>query len=157
MALLIPFNYNPVDNKESTTSYTVPAGKYAIVSATLSVSNRGVVSENQANIMSNSAVTASADSVNVELKLKTGEVLTKLVVTGSASANTTAGTTTGNVGVSSIAAATLYVDSNMVSYVSAGASASATDSNATTGIGVTVSVTGVSVVAWHIAEYNNIE
>jgi hypothetical protein len=157
----IPFNYDPIDNLETTTSYTVPAGKYAIVSATLSVSASGSViaggaGGTTANGQGNSqSVSSSANSAVVQLRLKSGSVLTKSETPASASDSTSANLT-GRVQTNGSSNAKLLVDGVEVSEIDCAAHANGYDSDSVGSRNLTASVSGTAKVHWHIAEYNSI-
>lgn len=157
MSLFIPFNHNPVDNKETTASYTVPSGKYAIVSVTLSVSAYGTVEESGTGgaLSENAAVSSASDSTTVTLRLKTGEVLTK---TENAASDTesTSGSAAGKATASATSTAAALVNSVEVAEIDAAAFAYGYDANGGAGIHLTATVSGTAKVHWHIAEYNNI-
>jgi hypothetical protein len=151
------FNFEPADNKETTTSYTVPPGMYAIVTATLSVSMRAHVDTLLTGILitdtQNYELDSSCTSVSIELRLKAGEVLTKVLTTGSASSSTSV-FEAGYVHVSGTAIAELLVNSTTVSKVFAPGSCAVNDVSGTQNDDVRANVTGLSEVNWHISEYN---
>lgn len=153
-AFVFPFNYNPSDNKESSTSYTVPAGKYAIMSATLSVSAYGSFTGIDSNNVDENA-TSSSTSTTIQLYLKTGSVVTKTETPATTSVNAGSGGT-GRVFASGTSFAQLLVDGTEVSTIECGAIASLTDIDAVAGISSTADVSGTATVDWHIAEYDAI-
>lgn len=158
MAIDIPFNYDPVENKETTTSYTVPAGKYALVTATLSVSATGKV-ENNVGVGitpdSKMAVSSDSNSVSVTLKLLEGAVLTKSESPASAS-DTSSTTDTRWVFAEDTSNASLLVDAVEVSEIDCSAFAGCFDNESTSNANVKATITGTAKVHWHIAEYNSI-
>jgi hypothetical protein len=111
-AYVVPFDFNPVDTHEFgalSFSYTVPAGKYAIVTYTLTVSaswrGRGTTGSGSTPGISNGNNSAAG-----EIVLKAGDVLTRSVSAPS-------GTSTADDNVT-IATAEIRVNGNAVGYVS---------------------------------------
>jgi len=151
------FNFDPADNKETTTSYTVPAGMYAIVSATLSVSALGRFIESGLTgaIPIGAAIdsSATATSTSITLRLKAGSVLTKTESPASAS-DTTVTTQARRLEASSTSKAALLVDGVEVSEIDCSAFACGFDQSPTSGQNASAIVTGTAKVHWHIAEYN---
>jgi hypothetical protein len=155
----VPFNFDPVDNLETTASYTVPAGSYAIMTATLDVSMRASVTALIGGIIltdtQNYALDSNSNSAVVELRLKAGEVVTKTLSTGSSSSSTT-GFELGYIHVSSTATAELKVNSTTVSKITAPGSCAVHDIAGNANDNISANVTGLSEINWHIAEYNSI-
>lgn len=156
----IPFNYDPVDNLETSASYTVPAGKYAIISATLSVSAYGNVFESGAGgagALGNLApsISATANSTTIELKLKAGSIVTKSETPASSSSSSN-GNSTGVIYTSATSNCKLLVDGVEVSEIDCGAFAWGYDSSSSSEVNVTAQVVGTAKVHWSIAEYNSI-
>lgn len=159
MALFIPFDNNPVNNDETAASYTVPAGFYAIVSVTLSASAYVYpTTSNVGSLLSDtSEFTASntADSVNLTLRLKSGEVLTLLETVASGS-SIGSGTSVGTHYVSGTSIASVSINSVVVGKVIAPASGGIRDIIATANRDIGVALAGSAEVNWSVAEYNNI-
>jgi hypothetical protein len=89
-AYVIPFDFNPVDTKEFQNlsySYTVPAGKYAIVTynlyATCGFTQTG------GSITASDQINNDSNSVCGELRLGAGDVLTRSVSTPTSTTSTT--------------------------------------------------------------------
>jgi len=154
MSLLIPFDFNPVNIDERTgdTSYTVPAGKYAIVTVTMrahaavhliaSVSTSATITGDTQNV---------ADSQSLEIRLSSGAVLD---ATHSSSNVSTATSTAGTcVSESSSSVVSVTVDAVEI----AALSVQADGWNHCTGTGTrTLYGTGSADCRWQIAEYNNV-
>lgn len=138
------FNFDPADNKEDSANYTVPAGMYAIVTVTLSVSSYGSVSGSDAIF---GTTTSNSNSTSLELRLKEGSVITKLN-----SASSPSSTSAGTAGADGGAQAGVLVDGTLVSTISAGSSSFGRSESGITS--VTASVTSSALVTWHISEYN---
>jgi hypothetical protein len=161
MALFTPFDNNPVNNDETATSYTVPPGKFAIISVTLSVYAHGFVDESGAqpgafNSLNNKPHTVSNnDSTTITLRLKSGEVLTKQETAASASTSTSGGGT-GKLVASSSSSAAALVGGTQVAYIACSGYAMSWDSDPSANADMTASVAGGAYVKWSVAEYNNI-
>jgi hypothetical protein len=141
-AYVVPFDFNPVDTYEFgalSFSYTVPSGKYAIVTYTLSVtaSWHGLGTSNPAV----ASFSNGNNSISGEIILKAGDALTRSV-----SAPT--GTSTANSAVT-IVTAEIRVNENAVGYVS---------TRATFGqyvaAGATFTISNDAIVHASIREYN---
>jgi len=141
------FNFDPADNKETSVSYTVPDGMYAIMSVTLSVDAYGQVSSigGVSNVVG-SGETSNSNSIQMELRLKAGEIVTKVETSANATDNTTGQTTR----VNGTSIAQVLVNGNVVGTVRCTASAYISDNS---GDPRTVTVSGNADVDWHISEY----
>lgn len=146
------FNFDPADNKETTASYTVPAGMYAIVSVTLSVNAYGSVTGNVTN-NDNPLTTSDSNSVSLELRLKSGSIITKSESPANASNNNDSGTT-GYLVTIATSSASVLVDGASVSTVKCSAYSSVNDNDTSSGFSHFAQVLGSANVEWHIAEYN---
>ena len=141
------FNFDPADNKETSASYTVPAGMYAIMSVTLSVDAYGNISAFVPASNADGSITTNSNSLQMELRLKAGSVVTKVETPASATDSVTA--TVNNISGTSIAQ--VLVDGVVVGTIRCTASAYIADGSLNAR---TVTVSGNADVDWHISEYN---
>lgn len=146
--ITIPFNFEPVDNLEDSTSYTVGSGggDYAIVNVTLSAD---AVGNGAMAAVTNGTGYGSANcsSTTIKMELKNGAVLTK---TETPASGTTGAVASGSVASTSIA--TVLVDGVAAGTVRATASAG----HVAVGTTATSTVSGTADVEWQIAEYTSI-
>jgi len=156
MSLIIPFDFNPVNNDETDTSYTVPAGKYAIVTVTISVSAFGYTTGSVASSNAVNMATSSANATSLELRLKSGEVLTKTESAASGS-DSVGSATQGWLFTQGTSIAAALVNSVEVAELRCHAVSGIYDASTAAGITHYASVAGSALVHWHVSEYNNIE
>lgn len=148
MSIFIPPNLDPVATiSDSSTSYTVPSGKFAIITICLSATaytyvSSGSPSGSQHHNSSNSAV--------VEIRLKSGDVLAKNENAASGSTSTTfiavQGGSSSSVSVQIGGIGTPHVIAQIVSSASGFFEAGAG----------TITLTGTANVNWLISEYNKL-
>lgn len=141
-AYVVPFDFKPVDTKEFgalSYSYTVPAGKYAIVNYSICTS---AAWDHSNGSISNHSQTSGNNSHGGQLILIAGDILTRSV---SAPSNTDTLSAAGTVVTAS---AELRVNGNAVAYVQCSASVGTT--------GTTVDFVQVTSATTHafIQEYN---
>lgn len=156
MSLLLPFDFNPVAYEQSAgdppTAYTVPAGKFAIIKATMNVKADCIIESatiTGASITGN--VTSDSETVVVELVLPSGAELSATLSKSSGTSNTsTAGVSLDRRGIST---ATLQVDSTQVAYCSV---VSTGWCHCTVGGSRTLTSNGDADVVWEVSEYNNV-
>lgn len=164
--IVVPFNFQPVNTGRSTTTYTVPAGRYSRV-----IINIGLTaSSNLANATAASQAVAQGGSIginsdtcseSIELWLKAGDVLSFTTTVASGSATWT---------LSSMSSGVMYTDStsasssatinlNAASLATFYATAQAVFSMVATSVGSATSGTyatfsGTSTVVITYAEFN---
>jgi len=150
----IPFNYDPADNLETATSYTVPANKFAIISVTLNTDAYGVFfgDTDATGTDSMGSATSDSNSASIELRLKAGSVLTKTETNLNISVNNAINGSYLSTNGRSLAA--VLVDGVEVSRVTSRASASMRVIG--TAVSRTVLCSGTAEVRWSVAEYNSI-
>jgi len=130
-------------------SYTVPAGKVALVRATLSATNVGSVTSNYGSTSEYPAVTGNSSTGNVDLTLRAGDIISSVRTTGTGSTNNTS-----NVMASRVASCTTVMTVNGSNACSVNASASASNHNTSPGAGVvTNTTTGVADFGFFAEEY----
>lgn len=145
----IPFNFQPVNTGVvANGSYTVPAGKYARVMATLSVkSYMGPLVQVSGSVDGGNG----EDSVSIELWLKSGDIVSVSNSAGSATA-----TASGNINQASnfanaISTANLLVNGVVVSSVTCASWVYLTPANTTI-----FNLSGTANVNYQYAEFTNI-
>lgn len=146
----VPFNFDPVDNLETSTTYTVGSGggDYALVEVTLSAVAyvTGTGNGSTGIFMGH----GDSNSTTISMKLKAGAVLTKTETAASATTGTIVTGTTGS--ANSYSEAIILVDGVSAGSIRAhGAVTIVANTNSGTG-----TVAGSAQVTWHIAEYNSI-
>jgi len=156
-SFLIPFNNDPTNTVQTSTSYTVPAGKYAIINVCLSV-HAGPVNEPLVTIGASQTASyggnSDSDSVSLNLILKAGQVLTKVETVASASAATSISSGTEIISITSDSIASVLIDGTTVGTISArGASFISVSGDP---VIRTINVSGSSSVKWNASEYKSI-
>lgn len=142
------FNFDPADNKQTSVSYTVPPGMYAIVSVTLNADAYGH-SDWTSGATPTFNDTSNSNSTTITLNLKSGEIITKIETAASGTDSSSILNERAHVVGQSIAQ--VLVNSNVVGEVTARAISTITTNSST---GHTANVSGSAKVTWQIAEYN---
>lgn len=146
--LFKPFDFNPSLTSQSAASYTVPAGRYAIATVTLSVS--AFVDETGANVnVADIQVSNDSQSTTLYLHLNTGDALTKS--TSAASGSQIGGVSVVDTAyITGTSLARVYVNATSVGEISChGFGAFRTSVSGQ----FTVNISGTATVMWQIAEY----
>jgi hypothetical protein len=151
-SFVLPFNYEPAATVQTSSSYTVPAGKYAIAKITL---NASVFLADETSIAANGdshvSFSGGNESKQVDIVLKTGDVLTKVETAANKTVTlTAAATTTAN----AVSLASILVNTGagavLVSRIRAAGSLFVIN----IGSADTIDIDGFAEVHWHIQEYN---
>jgi len=155
-SFLIPPNLDPASTAQTAASYTVPSGKFAIVTVTL---NAYAGPDAEANISAGAAGISyggesDSNSTSFQLYLAAGQSLTKSETVASASASSTTSANSETVTAVSTSTASISIDGTVVATVAARGMSSYSG----TGDAVirTVNVSGGATAQWHAAEYNSI-
>ena len=136
---IIPFNHQPILTGASSSTYTVPSGKYARVTATLTCA-AWVSARSAVNGSTGYSEGASSQSTTITIWLKAADAITV--------SNTNAsGTSASSSLVTSVSTASILVNAATVSSISTPVSATATAGN-------TVTLSGSASVNYIYEEYN---
>jgi len=148
--VILPFNHQPIstENGNESDPYTCPAGKYARVVCTMSVSQWGIAQTQATNSGQSAFATAASDSAVVDFWLRAGMILDGSVSVGTA---TTGSTPSGTCSATSTVSIT--IGGNTVARIAASASAGHDNGNNSS---TTSSVTGTASFFYYAEEYNEL-
>jgi hypothetical protein len=158
---VMPFNFQPSATGRSATNYTVPAGKYAYVRVSASVTatfSAANLANSDIAVFGSYDAQSGADSQTYEFWLVAGDAVSFTTSTASGNAAITYGTTNIYDAQTATSTATISINSLSVAVVSATATASISFDAAASGNSPFTYGTfaGAATVLIFYAEYNNI-
>jgi len=147
---LNPFNFNPVNVDSDSSTYTVPTGKYAHATITLSVTAEGHISDVGGTTVGSNTSSGSSNSAVIQVWLMDGDALTKATVDANASDTSDAGGNDSAIAVDDSEARVL-LNATVISEVKARGSAGGGENGSGS---ITADVTGTASVTWCIQEFD---
>jgi hypothetical protein len=151
----VPFNFQPASTAKGTGTYTCPAGKYALV--TISVSGSAYPNSTLTEHALAASSSQGSESFNETLNIwvRSGETVSASLSNASAT-QSSSGIFTGWLRALSQTTATINHSSSPIAVFRATGYQDAYDSNSTSGNNVTVSVAGNSSFHYYAQEFNEL-